>query len=162
MAKIKAEKYIRAIGIPDGENSHKYYIVGAGIEELTTEMNANVETTQDILGNSEIKIGAYSPTSSVSPYTVDDSDDIHEFLQGIIDEQKTLDDLRVQILDVKLFESSTGNAYPAIMQEGIIEIVSYTRSATAGYVIDFNLHFKGNPVKGTFDPKTKTWTATSA
>lgn len=162
MAKVKAEKYIRVLGIPQSGSADKaYYTLGLGIEEMSTEMNANVETTADILGNSEIKIGSYSPTSSVSPYSVDTSDDIHEFLQSIIDEQKTLDDLLVDIIDVKLYEEATTGAYPAIMQQGIVEITSYTRSASTGYTIDFNLHFKGNPVKGTFDPSTKKWTATT-
>ena len=158
MPKVKAEQYIRVIGIPNGQTVN-YYTLGLGMEELTTDMNASVETTQDILGNSEIKIGGYAPTSSVSPYSVDTSDSIHAFLQTIIDEEKTLDDLLVDVIDVKLYESATNGAYPAIKQQAIVEITSYTRSASSGYLIDFNLHFKGNPVKGTFNPTTKTWTA---
>lgn len=161
MAKIEAKKYIRVIGIPTGNSEAKtydYFIVGKGMEELSTEMNANVETTQDILGNNETKIASYAPSSTVSPYSADDEEELFDYLQGIIDEQKTLDNLLVQVLDVKLYEEASTGAYPAVMQEGIVEITSYTRSATAGYTIDFNLHLKGNPVKGSFNPTAKTWT----
>ena len=154
MAKVKAQQYVRVLEVGEG----KFYTLGLGIEEMSTEMNANVETTQDILGNAEIKIGGYAPTSTVSPYTVDTDDDIHDFLQSIIDEEKTLDDLKVGVIDVKLYEAAVGEAYPAVRQEAIVEISSYTRSASSGYVIDFNLHFKGNPKKGNFNPTTKTWT----
>ena len=81
-----------------------------------------------------------------------------EKLQAIIDGDLTLDDLKTDIVEVKLWGEASANAYPAIKEECYIEIVSYGGDTT-GYQIPFNVHYTGVKTKGTFNISTKTFTA---
>ena len=141
-----------------GAETRSQYIVGVGLESMTTEMGADVQRVKDILGNNEIKVGGYEKASTISPYSCDSGDDIYDFLQDIIDNERTLDDLEVNVYDVKLFETPTGTApnvtYPAVKETAIVEITSYDRTV-AGYQINFNLLFKSDPVHGEYNPSTK-------
>ena len=65
--------------------------------------------------------------------------------------------VETDVVEVKLWETAEGTAYPAIREEAFIEVTSYGGD-TAGYQIPFTLHFTGKKVKGTFDVTTKTFT----
>lgn len=161
MPKIKSKEYIRVLGLPtETAGEYNYVTLGRGLESLPTQMGADVEKKKDVLGNVEISIGGYDKSATIAPYVCDSDEDLYKFLQDVIDNERTLDDLNVIVLDVKLYELPTLNAYPAIKEDAVIEITDYNREI-AGYQINFNLHFKGNPIKGTFDPATKIWTASA-
>ena len=68
-----------------------------------------------------------------------------------------LDDLKTDIVEVKLWDKDTAGAYPAVREECYIEVVSYGGDTT-GYQIPFNVHYTGVKTKGTFDPATKKFT----
>jgi hypothetical protein len=78
-------------------------------------------------------------------------------LQGIIDEGKVLDELKADVVEVKLWEAAQEGKYPASREEVIIEVTSYGGDTT-GYQIPFTLHYTGSKVKGTFDVTSKTFT----
>ena len=92
------------------------------------------------------------------PYYAEKNDPLFEKLQAIIDGDLTLDDLKTDIVEVKLWGEASANAYPAIKEECYIEIVSYGGDTT-GYQIPFNVHYTGVKTKGTFNISTKTFTA---
>ena len=69
-----------------------------------------------------------------------------------------MDDLKTDVVEVKLWEATQGNTYPAIKEEAYIEVTSYGGDTT-GYQIPFTLHFTGNKVKGTFDVNSKAFVA---
>jgi len=157
MPAIKSKEFIRVLGLPTVEpGTYNYITIGKGLESLPTSMGADVQKTKDVLGNVVIAIGGYDKSATISPYVCNSDDDLYIFLQDIIDNERTLDDLNVVVLDVKLYETDQLGAYPAIREDGVIEITDYNREVS-GYQINFNLHFKGNPAKGTFDPSAKTW-----
>ena len=68
-----------------------------------------------------------------------------------------LDDLKTDIVEVKLWDKDTAGAYPAVREECYIEVVSYGGDTT-GYQIPFNVHYTGVKTKGTFDPAAKKFT----
>lgn len=132
--------------------------LGKDLEEYNVELNANVETKSNILGETSVTIDSYQPQASVEPYYAEVGDPLFERLQAIIDERQTLDDLKTAVVEVHLWESPTDDKYVAYKEDAIIEAVSYGGDTT-GYQIPFNVHITGNRVKGTFDLKTKTFTA---
>ena len=80
-------------------------------------------------------------------------------LQKILDEGLVLDQLKTDVVDVKLWEGSEGSSeYPAIREEAYIEVTSYGGD-TSGYQIPFKLHYTGLKTAGTFDITTRTFTA---
>ena len=86
---------------------------------------------------------------------------VFERLQEIIDDQLVLDDLKTDVVEVKLWDEAADGVYPAIKEEAFIEVTSYGGDTT-GYQIPFTLHFTGVRTKGTFNVKTKTFTAAEA
>ena len=139
-----------------------YQRLGKDLEEFSPEMSAQVDTKKNILGETSILISSYEKTASVEPYYAEKGDPLFDRLQEIIDNQLVLDDLLTDVVEVKLWEGEDGTtSYPAYKEDAYIEVTSYGGDTT-GYQIPYNLHFTGNRVKGTFDVKTKTFTANEA
>ena len=143
---------------PGGEAA--YERLGKDLEEYSPEMSAEVNTSKNILGETSILISSYEKTGAVEPFYADKDSALFERLQAIIDGNLTLDDLKTDVVEVKLWETASTSAYPAIKEEAYIEITSYGGDTT-GYQIPFTLHYTGVKVKGTFDPSTKKFTATT-
>lgn len=136
----------------------KFVRLGEDLEEYSIEMNANVETKNNILGNTSVTLDSYQPQASVEPFYATIGDPLFERLQAIIDERQSLDDLKSEVLEVHLWEEDAEGEYISYKEDVIIEVSSYGGDTT-GYQIPFNLHHLGNRQKGTFDLATKTFTA---
>lgn len=134
--------------------------LGDNLEEYNIEMNAKIDTKDNILGETSVLLDSYQPQASVEPYFAKIGDPLFERLQSIIDERQTLDDLNTQTVEVHLWENPTSGKYVAYRENAIIEVTSYGGDTT-GYQIPFNVHTTGGRVKGTFDPTTKTFTVDS-
>ena len=135
-----------------------YVRLGQDLEEYSPELSANVEKKNNILGNTTVTIDSYQKQGEVSPYYAEKGDPLFEKLQAIIDGELVLDDLKTDIVEVKLWDKDSAGAYPAVKEECYIEIVSYGGDTT-GYQIPFNVHYTGVKTKGTFDPAAKKFTA---
>lgn len=138
----------------------EYVRLGKDLEEFNIEMNPNVETKNNILGETSVILDSYQPQASADPYYAEVGEPLFERLQMIVDERQTLDDLKTSVVEVHLWESPTSEKYTAYKEEAVIEVSSYGGDTT-GYQIPFNLHHTGNRVKGKFDLATKTFTADS-
>ena len=138
--------------------SASYVRLGADLEEYSPEMSANVEKKNNILGQTSVVIDSYQKQGEVSPYYAEKDDPLFEKLQAIIDGDLTLDNLKTDIVEVKLWGEASTGSYPAVKEECYIEIVSYGGDTT-GYQIPFNVHYTGVKTAGTFNPNTRTFTA---
>ena len=134
-----------------------YVRLGQDLEEYSPELSANVEKKNNILGNTTVTIDSYQKQGEVSPYYAEKDDPLFTRLQAIIDGDLVLDDLKTDIVEVKLWGEESAGAYPAVREECYIEIVSYGGDTT-GYQIPFNIHYTGVKTKGTFDVSKKTFT----
>ena len=157
MAKIERKYLAHYINTAvDGEAV--YERLGKDLEEFSPEMSATVETTKNILGQTSVVISAYEKTGAVEPYYAESGTGLFTRLQGIIDDALVLDDVKTDVVEVKLWEQAEGTVYPAICEQAYIEITSYGGDTT-GYQIPFTIHYTGEKVKGTFNVSTKTFTA---
>lgn len=156
--KIERKYMAHYLNAAFGNGENNYTRLGADLEEYSPELSANVETKSNILGQTSIVIDSYQKQGEVSPYYADSGDALFEKLQAIIDGGLVLDDLKTDIVEVKLWDKDSAGAYPAVKEECYIEIVSYGGDTT-GYQIPFNVHYTGVKTKGTFDPATKKFTA---
>ena len=158
MAKIERKYLAHFINAaPVGAEAPIYQQLGKDLEEFSPELSAQVETKKNILGQTNVIISGYEKTGTVEPYYAEVGDALFERLQTIIDERQVLENLRTQVVEVKLWDAVEGGKYPAIREEAYIEVTSYGGD-TSGYQIPFTLHFTGERVKGTFDVATKTFT----
>ena len=156
--KIERKYMAHYLNAAFGKGEDNYTRLGADLEEYSPELSANVETKSNILGQTSIVIDSYQKQGEVSPYYAEKGDALFEKLQAIIDGGLVLDDLKTDIVEVKLWDKDSAGAYPAVKEECYIEIVSYGGDTT-GYQIPFNVHYTGVKTKGTFDPATKKFTA---
>lgn len=147
-------------GTPNTE-SPTWERIGADLEELNIEMNAEVETTANILGETSVKLAGYQPQASIEPYYADPDTALSKLVQGIVDGRKMLDEAKTDVLEVHLWEGDSSTGFTAYKESAIIEIVSYGGDTT-GYQIPFNLHYLGDRVKGTYNMTTKTFTPAEA
>ena len=127
-----------------------YEQLGADLEELLIESNKNVESTQNILGESSVKITNGTETATVDPIYADKDTTLFTLLQGFIDDVSELDDLATDILEVKAWETPDGTQYPCYKENVYVEITSRGGDVT-GYQIPFNLHLTGTKTLGAYD-----------
>lgn len=159
MSKIERKylaHFINAAAAGDGKA--QYERLGKDLEEFSPELSATVETKKNILGQTSVVISGYEKTGAVEPYYAEEGSALFARLQDIIDESRVLEDVKTDVVEVKLWEESTGGSYSAIREEAYIEVTSYGGDTT-GYQIPFALHFTGNKVKGTFNVETREFTA---
>ena len=159
MAKIERKylaHFINAAAL--GTESAEYERLGKDLEEFSPELSAQVETKKNILGQTCVVISGYEKTGAVEPYYAEAGSGLFQRLQAIIDDGLILDDVKADVVEVKLWEEAEGIAYPAVREECYIEVTSYGGDTT-GYQIPFTLHYTGVKTKGTFDVSTKVFTA---
>ena len=135
-----------------------YERLGSDLEEFNVEMNAEVETKSNILGETSVQLSSYQAQVSIEPFYADKDTKLFTLLQDIVDNRKVLDDAKTDVLEVHTWEEAAEGAYTAYKESAIIEVVSYGGDTT-GYQIPFNLHYLGDRVKGTFNTATKMFTA---
>lgn len=159
MAKIERKYLAHFINTaPVGAESPVYERLGKDLEEFSPEMAAQVDTKKNILGESAILISSYEKTAAVEPYYAESGSGLFEKLQGIIDGDLVLDELKTDVIEVKLWEANENGQYPACRETVYIEVTSYGGDTT-GYQIPFTLHYTGSKVRGMYDPATGTFTA---
>lgn len=157
MAKIERKFMAHFINAGEGEEA-VYERLGKDLEEFSPEMSAQVETKKNILGETSVVISGYEKTAAAEPFYAEAGSALFNKLQAIIDGNLVLDDLKTDVVEVKLWEQAEADAYPAVKEEVYIEVTSYGGDTT-GYQIPFTVHFTGSKVKGTFDIGTKSFTA---
>ena len=159
MAKIERKYMAHFLNASFGQaaGTASYERLGQDLEEYSAEMNAQVDTTNNILGQTSVVIDSYQKQGEVSPYYAEEGDPLFEKLQEIIDGDLLLDDLKTDIVEVHLWETEQSGAFPAVKEECYIEITSYGGDTT-GYQIPFNVHYTGVKTRGSFDPAAKKFT----
>ena len=159
MAKIERRFLAHFINAaPLGDEKPQYERLGKDLEEFSPEIAAQVETKKNILGQTSVTVSGYEKTASVEPYYAETGSALFERLQDIIDEGRILEDVKTDVVEVKLWEQAEDGCFPAIREGAYIGITSYGGDTT-GYKIAFTLHFTGEKTKGKFDPETKSFTA---
>ena len=156
--KIERKYMAHYLNAAFGSGTASYVRLGSDLEEYSPELSANVEKKNNILGQTSVVIDSYQKQGEVAPYYAEKDDPLFEKLQAIIDGDLTLDHLKTDIVEVKIWGEASTGAYPAVKEECYIEIVSYGGDTT-GYQIPFNVHYTGVKTAGTFNPNTRTFTA---
>ena len=81
MSKIERKFLAHFIEAKEGE----FVRLGQELEEYSPELSAQVEKTQNILGQTAVRIAGYEKSGTVEPYFAREGDPLFEKLQSIID-----------------------------------------------------------------------------
>ena len=158
MAKIERKYMAHFINAAKSGEEAVFERLGQDLEEFSPELSAQVETKKNILGQSSVLISGYEKTAAVEPFYAQSGSQLFNRLQEIIDGDLVLDELKAEVVDVKLWEADETGAYPAVKEAVYLEVTSYGGDTT-GYQIPFTIHYTGEKVKGSFNVSTKTFTA---
>lgn len=135
--------------------SPSYVRLGKDLEEYAIELNPDVESKTNILGESSTNLKGYSPEGSVDPFYAYKGDPLFEQLAKIANERATGADCQTTVVDVLLDADGTVEwAY----REKVI-VVPQSIGGSDGIQIPFNIHYNGERTKGTFDLTSKQFTA---
>lgn len=130
-----------------GEGTPKWFLLGVDLEELSVELNPDVETVKNILGQTSVRDKGYEPSTTVDPYYANPEDEIYEPIRDIALERKTGDACRTKILEV-IIEDTEAAQHLAFQEDVVVKPTSYG-GGTEGVAIPFDVHFAGNRTKGT-------------
>lgn len=137
-----------------------YERLGKDLEEYTLELNPDVESKQNILGENSVVVNGYEASSSVEPYYCDRDDALSTKLMEIAMERLAGDACKTTVVDV-LLQPGEGDAAPTSVwayREDCVVVPESIGGDTSGVQIPFSIHRAGNHVKGEFDIATKKFT----
>lgn len=159
MAKIERKYLAHFINAAENGAPADYQRLGHDLQEFTPEMAASVDVKKNILGQTSVLISGYEKTAAVQPYYAEAGTALFEKLQSIIDGNLILDDLKTDVVEVKLWEEADSEkGYPCVKETVYLEVTGYGGDTT-GYQIPFTIHYTGEKVSGFFKPETRTFTA---
>lgn len=120
---------------------------GDKVEDMSLEMNPNVETVTDVTGATSTVLDRYEKQTSVGTYRARRESKFGAILYDIVKEEKTLSDVERTFLCVNLFSAAEGK-YDAWTQKGVIAVQNYGGD-TKGLNIPYNIHWIGGKTYGT-------------
>ena len=140
------------------ETTADYSVIGPGVTELSIAYNPQTSTNQYIhedVANTDMT--GYQPNAPVTGQAVP-GDPVFDFVNDMRVNLPIGSDAYTDVVQVDIFNKQTGGAYPATKQPVSIQIDSYGGAASDPLSIGYTINWRGNGVKGTFDPGTKTFT----
>lgn len=144
---IKRREFAMFVDISLDDEGANWEIVGRKIEDLSLEMNPNVETLTDITGLTQTTLDKYEKQTSVSPYYARRDSKMSEWLYNVVRNEKTLSDVEKTFLCVNIFAGADGS-YDAWTQKAIVAVQSYGGD-TKGVQIPYTLYWIGKKTFGT-------------
>lgn len=137
-----------------------YVRLGKDLEEFSVELNPDVETSKNILGENSVKHNGYEATSSADPVYYEYDDALTEKVMEIAMLRKTGDECKTSYVEVLLKPTDGGSAEVIrAVREDVYVIPTSYGGDTSGVQVPFEIRFAGNRAEGNFDITTKKFTA---
>ena len=133
------------------ENTN-YVRLGKHLGQYNEELNPQVNTTNNILGEQVVMFTGYQVSSTVEPYYAEKDDPLWEKLQTIANERITGDGVETTRVDGLMDEE--GTVLWAYIESCKV-IPSSLGGDTSGVQVPFQVHNNGNRHKVNFDLATK-------
>lgn len=141
-----------------------YVRLGKDLEEFSVELNPDVESSKNILGENSVKHSGYEASSDADPVYFEYDDALTEKMMEIAMLRKSGDACKTSYVEV-LLKPGEGNAKPTVIRavrEDVVVVPNSYGGDTSGVQVPFTVHYNGNRVEGTFDLETKKFTAGDA
>lgn len=148
MSKLDRKAYATYIDAKFGKSSSpEWFLIGKDIEDMSVELNSQMETVKNILGETSVRDNGYEPSISVTPYYANSTDAIYEHLKNIAMNRLKNDACKTKILEV-IIEDTSASSHSAWTEDVIVKPTSYGGD-TFGFAIPFDISFDGNRKEGT-------------
>ncbi len=147
VGKLKRSALAHYLDSTFGGETPAWFIIGRDVEDMSIELNPNVETATNILDETSVNDNGYEPSTDVDTYYANPQDgEFYEKLKSIAMNRLTGEDCRTTILEILIDKTSA--PYDAWTEEVIVKPQSYG-GATGGVRIPYSITFCGNRKKGT-------------
>lgn len=140
-------------------NDTQFVRLGKHLQQYMEELNPQVNTTNNILGEQVVMHTGYQVSSTAEPYYAEEGDPLWEKLQEIANNRITGDGCETTRVDGLMDEE--GNVLWAYIESCKV-IPTSLGGDTTGVQIPFQVHNNGNRRRVSFDLKTKKATKYSA
>ena len=127
-------------------SSATWEIIGDDIEEMSNELNPDMETLKNILGQTKTKDNGYEPTMDADPFYADPEKKLYPMIRDIALDRKKGDECKTLMLEV-IVEDTEATNHLAYVQEVIVKPQSYGGD-TGGLNIPFQVSEDGKRTKG--------------
>lgn len=140
-----------------------YQLIGADLTEFNIELNPQVESSQNILGENSVVHSGYEVSSSASPVYHDFDKVLESKLIELAMNRKIGDQCKTSYVEV-LYQEGENGAFTHVhcFREDVLIIPTSYGGDTTGVQVPYDIHYCGNRVKGTFNKESKTFTADTA
>lgn len=133
---------------------------GEDNDELTREINNEIEAKKNVLGKTNIDHTSGAQTTEIDPIAIRGNDVLSKILYLMFKYNLVGDKAKLQCMEVTLADKQTDGSYGAFTESAIVDLKSWGGDTTKlnGPI---TLNWEGNKVHGTFNATTKTFTATT-
>lgn len=121
-------------------------IIGDDIEEMANELNPDIESTKNILGQTKVRDNGYEPTMDADPFYADPEKKLYPMIRNIALDRKKGDACKTLMLEVVVEDTEATN-HLAYVQEVIVKPQSYG-GGTEGVNFPFQVSEDGKRTKG--------------
>lgn len=125
----------------------QFEILGDDIEEMSVELNSDVETVKNILGQTRTKDNGYEPSIEADPYYADPEKALYPKIRDIALGRLKGDACKTLLLEV-IVEDTKATTHTAYLREVMVKPTSYG-GGTEGLNFPFEISEDGASVKGT-------------
>ena len=132
-------------------------LIGKGIEELSIEQGAEINTVKDVTGANSTSLDAYEKTTALDPIYVEGGFKFSERLDEIEEKELTGPDVELTFVWAKVYKTTEGAKCRAWRQKAVVELTSFGGDVK-GVNAPCTLHWVGERTYGEFDPSAKTFT----
>lgn len=138
-----------------GGSTANYVRLGKDLEEYNIELNPDVETKKNILGENSVIQNGYEVQAEVDPYYYEYDDALSEKIAEIANGRLLGDANKTTTVDVLINSDGTVEwAY----REDVYVVPKSIGGDTSGVQIPFTVFYAGNRTKGTFNNTTNSFT----
>jgi len=144
-----------------GGTTAEYVRLGKDLEEYNEELNPNISSIINIIGEKRVRNQGYDVSASVSPYFAEYDENLSTKIFDIYNRRLTGDECRTSVVDVLLKPPTTEGGNPTVVwayRRAVYISVDSVGGNTEGVQIPFTINDEGQPVRVNFDPTNNTVT----
>ena len=141
--------------------STNYQKLGQDLESLDIELNPQVETTRNILGENSVVFSGYEPTTPVETFYHDSAKELEDKIIQLAMSRHYGDSCKTSYVEALFQMGETENDPPVFLRayrEDILIVPTSYGGDTNGVQTPFEIHYCGNRVPGNFDAATRVFT----
>lgn len=157
--KIKRSLFAIFLNTSPSTETATYALMGKGI--TSQKVDYNPETSDEVYVSEDsgtVDVESYKPSVSTQQTAIA-GDPVFDYVDSLRQKRAVLNDARSDIVMVNLYGTATTGAYPAEKNTVSIQIDDFGGDGGKSVEINYTVNMVGDPIKGTFNPSTKAFTA---